>query len=105
MLPYRQSTILDESLKNALVLCDRVILVVGHRADELISRYAKEVILTYDADEAGQKALQKAMTLFDQTDVKVRIPALVGGKDPDEVLRELGAAALRAQLAVLGGAK
>ncbi len=40
MLPYRQSTILDESLKNALVLCDRVILVVGHRADELISRYA-----------------------------------------------------------------
>ena len=56
----------------------------------LISRYAKEVILTYDADEAGQKALQKAMTLFDQTDVKVRIPALVGGKDPDEIIRTYG---------------
>lgn len=39
MLPYRQSTILDESLKNALACCDRVILVVGHRADELIARY------------------------------------------------------------------
>lgn len=56
----------------------------------LISRYAKEVILTYDADEAGQKALKKAMTLFDQTDVKVRIPALVGGKDPDEIIRTYG---------------
>lgn len=39
MLPYRQSTILDESLKNALAFCDRVILVVGHRGDELIARY------------------------------------------------------------------
>ena len=36
------------------------------------------------------KALQKAMTLFDQTDVKVRIPALVGGKDPDEIIRTYG---------------
>ncbi len=44
MLPYRQSTILDESLKNALVLCDRIILVVGHRADELISRYANHPV-------------------------------------------------------------
>ena len=27
----------------------------------LLSRYADEVILSYDADEAGQKALQKAI--------------------------------------------
>lgn len=56
----------------------------------LVSRYAKEVILTYDADEAGQKALNKAISLFDQTEVKVRIPALVGGKDPDEIIRTYG---------------
>lgn len=39
MLPYRQSTILDESLKNALAFCERIILVVGYRADELLARY------------------------------------------------------------------
>ena len=56
----------------------------------LISRYASEVILAYDADEAGQKALQKAISLFNQTDVKVRIPALTGGKDPDEIIKNVG---------------
>lgn len=56
----------------------------------LISRYTKEVILAYDADDAGQKALNKAIELFKQTDVKVRIPSLVGGKDPDEIIRKYG---------------
>lgn len=56
----------------------------------LISRYAKEVILAYDADEAGQKALNKAVSLFKQTDVKVKIPALAGGKDPDEIIKKYG---------------
>ena len=72
---------------NAVAGCDTALTTEQVR---LISRYAKEVILTYDADEAGQKALQKAMTLFDQTDVKVRIPSLVGGKDPDEIIRTYG---------------
>lgn len=97
-----------DSKEDALILCEGYMDVIAmHQAGftnavagcgtaltteqvRLISRYAKEVILTYDADEAGQKALQKAMTLFDQTDVKVRIPALVGGKDPDEIVRTYG---------------
>ena len=56
----------------------------------LISRYTNEVILAYDADEAGQKALAKAVRLFRDTDVKTRIPSLVGGKDPDEIIRKFG---------------
>ncbi len=56
----------------------------------LISRYTKEVILAYDADEAGQKALNKAISLFKQTDIKIRIPSLVGGKDPDEIIKKYG---------------
>lgn len=56
----------------------------------LISRYTKEVILAYDADEAGQKALNKAIGLFKQTDIKIRIPSLVGGKDPDEIIKKYG---------------
>lgn len=64
----------------------------------LISRYTKEVILAYDADEAGQKALNKAISLFKQTDVKVKIPALSGGKDPDEIIRKYGRDKFKAML-------
>ena len=56
----------------------------------LISRYAKEVILAYDADEAGQKARDKAIQLFSQTDIKIKIPILSGGKDPDEIIKNVG---------------
>ncbi|MDY4608933.1 MAG: DNA primase, partial [Eubacterium sp.] len=65
---------------------------------KLISRYAKEVILAYDADEAGQKALNKAIALFNQTDLKVRIPGLMGGKDPDEIIKTYGVEKFRAML-------
>ncbi len=56
----------------------------------LISRYAKEVVLLYDNDEAGQKALRKAISLFNQTEMKIRIPKMEGGKDPDEIIRKYG---------------
>ena len=56
----------------------------------LISRYTKEVILAYDADEAGQKALNKAIELFSQTDVKIKVPSFSGGKDPDEIIKNVG---------------
>lgn len=64
----------------------------------LISRYAKDVILTYDADEAGQKALNKAISLFDQIEMPVKIPVLVGGKDPDEIIKTYGKEKFKAML-------
>lgn len=64
----------------------------------LISRYANEVILAYDADEAGQKAVMKALTLFKNADVKVRVPVLQYGKDPDEIIKNVGAEKFRAML-------
>ncbi len=57
----------------------------------LIVRYADEVVLAYDADEAGQKAVQKAMGLFENVDIKVRVPHLQYGKDPDEIIKNVGA--------------
>ena len=57
---------------------------------KLINRYANEVILCYDNDEAGQKALNKAIDMFKKTDIKIRIPALSGGKDPDEIIKTQG---------------
>ncbi len=97
-----------DSGKDNLILCEGYMDVIAmHQAGftnavagcgtaltneqvRLISRYAKEVILAYDADEAGQKALNKAVSLFKQTDVKVKIPVLVGGKDPDEIIKKYG---------------
>ncbi len=56
----------------------------------LISRYADEVALCYDSDEAGQKAVRAAMTLFSKTGVKVKVIRLQGGKDPDEIIKTHG---------------
>lgn len=64
----------------------------------LISRYSKEVILAYDADEAGQKAVAKALALFKNADIKVRVPVLQYGKDPDEIIKNVGAEKFRGML-------
>lgn len=58
---------------------------------KIISRYCKKVSLCYDADEAGQKAAEKAISLFSVTDLDVRVMQLGGGKDPDEIIKNLGA--------------
>lgn len=97
-----------DSGKDTLILCEGYMDVISmHQAGftnavagcgtaltseqvRLISRYANEVILAYDADEAGQKAVHKAMNLFKTTDVKIKVPKFVGGKDPDEIIKKLG---------------
>ena len=60
----------------------------------LISRYAEEVYLCYDSDEAGQKAIRAALSLFSKTGVKIKVIILPTGKDeakdPDEILRRRG---------------
>ena len=74
-------------IKNAIAGCGTALTTEQVR---VISRYADEVVLIYDSDEAGQKALKKAISLFNQTNVNVRIPKLFGGKDPDEIINKLG---------------
>lgn len=56
----------------------------------LLSRYAEEIILSYDSDEAGQAAARKAIRIFSHTGVKVRVLKLSGGKDPDEIIKKFG---------------
>ena len=56
----------------------------------LLMRYSEEVLLCYDADEAGQKATQKALGIFSSIGAKLRVIRLSGGKDPDEILRNFG---------------
>ena len=51
----------------------------------LLSRYADEIILSYDADEAGQKATARALGIFGTTGMEIKVLRLTGGKDPDEI--------------------
>jgi len=62
----------------------------------LISRYANTVYLCYDNDEAGQKAVEKALRIFSKTGIKIKVLHLQGGKDPDEIIKNCGAEYFRA---------
>lgn len=53
----------------------------------LLSRYADEIILSYDADEAGQKATARALGIFGTTGMEIKVLRLTGGKDPDEIIK------------------
>ncbi len=64
----------------------------------LISRYADEVSLCYDSDEAGQKAVRAAISLFSKTGVNVKVIRLSGGKDPDEIIKTHGKERFRSLL-------
>ena len=56
----------------------------------LISRYAKEVVIAYDNDAAGQKAAQRAIGILEPLDLKVRVLRMEGAKDPDEFIKAKG---------------
>ena len=56
----------------------------------IISRYTKEIVLTLDADAAGQKAVKRAGEILKNTGLKVRVIVIPDGKDPDEFIRKYG---------------
>jgi len=64
---------------------------------KLIGEYADEVVLCYDADEAGQKATARAIQLFQGSPVKLTVLTipLERAKDPDEYIKKCGAESFR----------
>ena len=71
---------------------------------KLISEYADEVILSYDSDEAGQKATARSLEMFSDSPVKVSILQIPGAKDPDEYIKKYGADRFKALLDGTGNA-
>ena len=61
----------------------------------LMSRYVSEVVIAYDNDGAGQKAAQRAITILEKLDVRVRVLRMEGAKDPDEYIANFGPDAFR----------
>ncbi len=59
----------------------------------IMAKYTKQVIISYDSDEAGQRAASKAMKLLGEVGLDVRVLKLAGAKDPDEFLKKNGSTA------------
>ena len=59
----------------------------------LLKRYAPEVWIAYDGDEAGQHAIERALGIFEAENVPVKVLCLPDNLDPDEFLRQRGAEA------------
>lgn len=64
----------------------------------LMKQYKQEVIISYDADEAGQKATVKAINLLGEAGVSARVLKVPDAKDPDEYIKSFGAESFRALL-------
>lgn len=56
----------------------------------LLKRYADKVIISYDADVAGQTATMKGLEVLRDAGFDVRVLIIPKGKDPDEFIRSNG---------------
>lgn len=65
---------------------------------KLLSRYTKEIVLTLDADAAGQKAVKRAGEILKDTGLNVRVIVVPDGKDPDEFIKKNGPERFKALL-------
>ena len=60
----------------------------------MIRRYSNNILLSFDADSAGQKAVLRAAEILLPFSVDMRVIRIPGGKDPDEIYSKNGAQAL-----------
>ena len=65
----------------------------------ILGRYAKEAVLVFDADAAGQAAAERALEMFLAQRLHVRVATIPAGKDPCDYCLAEGADAFRALVA------
>jgi len=56
----------------------------------LIKRYTKNIILSYDADQAGQNAALRGLDILYKEGCRARVLKVTDGKDPDEFIKKNG---------------
>ena len=61
----------------------------------MMAKYTKEVVISYDSDEAGQAATRKAVRMLSEVGLDVKILRMEGAKDPDEYIKKYGADSFR----------
>jgi DNA primase len=64
----------------------------------ILKRIAKEVVICFDADRAGQAAAQRTIDVLLKEDLQVRIARIPQGEDPDSLLRKQPVAVFEAIL-------
>jgi len=57
----------------------------------LMTRYTKNVVISYDSDAAGVKAAQRAIGILEKVGLGVKVLRMDGAKDPDEFIKKKGA--------------
>ena len=72
---------------NAVASCGTAITADQAR---LMRKYSKSAIISYDADEAGQRAADKAFALLGEAGLEARLLKVEDAKDPDEYIRKFG---------------
>ena len=60
------------------------------RHASLIKRYVKEVVLTFDSDEAGIKAALRAIPYLRDVGLSIKVLSMKPYKDPDEFIKAMG---------------
>jgi DNA primase len=58
-------------------------------------RYTPNVIMAFDADQAGIKATMRGMDILQAQGCHVQVVAIPDGKDPDEFIRKIGSEAFK----------
>ena len=66
---------------------------------KLLSRTVNEVVIAYDTDKAGTAATERAIGVFGENGISIRILRVPGGKDPDEFIKLNGPDEFRRVLA------
>ena len=57
----------------------------------LMTRYADQIVLIYDGDQAGQNATKRAIPILEKAGLQVKVLQIRDAKDPDEFLKKFGA--------------
>lgn len=65
---------------------------------KIIARHADKVTICYDGDAPGQKAIERALTLFADTQIDVGVTFIPDSLDPDEFIQKRGADAFKKQM-------
>jgi DNA primase len=90
-------------IRLALAGIEEVVAPLGTALTEeqaqLLLRYAGEIYLLYDSDEAGQKATFRSGLELLRQKGSVRVVSLPEGEDPDSFVRTHGAQAMEGQIA------
>ncbi len=57
---------------------------------KLIKRYTRNIVLSYDSDEAGIKAALRGIDIVEEQECKGKVLTISEGKDPDEFIKKNG---------------